>query len=129
MDSLQQKRRFVMAIADFPENERREYLRVHQSIRIACRRFADESITRTIDYSRNISPTGILFETDMETSPGALVEVTLFLAERKIKALGEVVRCEQSSPAKWNIAVMFRKMDGESQDLLKQMIIDGSLIE
>jgi hypothetical protein len=116
-------------MADLSPKERRDFLRVDQSIPIACRRFTDESIIRTIDHSRNISPTGILFETDMETALGAMVEVTLFLAERKIKALGEVVRCEEISPGKWNIAVRFRKMDNESQDLLKQMVVDGSLTE
>ncbi len=106
--------------------DRRQYLRIKRNIRIACRRFSDQDIKRSLDFTEDISPEGILLESDLDAAVNSIVEITLFTRDQKMKALGEVVRKTRAAD-KWQIAVKFIRIDHESREYIKQLVSQGDI--
>ena len=118
--------RFENKICLFIKMERRQFLRVRKNIRIACRRFSEEEIKRTIDLTEDISPEGLLFESEIDAVEDSIVEITLFTKDKKIKALGKVLRKSKKN-SYWQIAVKFIRIDQDSRNYLAELVEQGML--
>ena len=72
--------------------------------------------------SRDISSSGILFETDKIIEVGEKVECSFFLERHEIVASGKIVRTERKVPELHNYGLMFLELDPYFKNLIDKFV-------
>ncbi len=132
--------------SNYPEKERRKFIRIKKSGRIKFQKInpeklEDTNIKKAKDgLYKNISPHGLMFESSEKFEKGDVLKLYLYLKDwmdhfpeekelltiefkgKPIKLIGNVVYCEEIDNRKYQIGVEFFEIDQQISKKLMQII-------